>query len=232
MSIDAAPSHRSRWRAIVQRTGDRLFDRYLGIETARPVWQGDLEFGAQAGLHYEASNWVNLLLLRQLLKEFSVSRADAFIDFGCGKGQVLALASRFPFGRVIGLDLSPSLIQHAERNMARLRGRGVAGAIELVQANALDYAVPDDLTVAYFYMPFPTPVYEAVLANIARSLAHRPRAFRIIYLEQSATDMEVPGRHGFRKVLQRRRMAMYSSAPTRVPYLTRRASPDAPLSDP
>jgi SAM-dependent methyltransferase len=201
----------------VQDTGDRLFDRYLGIETVRPVWQADLEFGADAGLHYQPSNWVNLVLLRQVLKELSVTPADAFIDFGCGKGQVLALASRFPFGRVIGLDLSPSLIEHADRNMARLRGRAAAGAIELVNANALDYPIPDDLTVAYFYMPFPTPVYEAVLANIAGSLARRPRAFRIIYLEQSATDKEVPGRHGFRKVLQRRRMALYGSAPTRVP---------------
>jgi SAM-dependent methyltransferase len=218
MSTDAAPSpRRSRWRAIVQETGDRLFDRYLGIETARPVWQGDLEFGAEAGLHYQPSNWVNLVLLRQVLKGLSVSRKDAFIDFGCGKGQVLALASRFPFGRVIGLDLSPSLIEHAERNMARIRGRAVAGTIELVYANALDYPVPDDLTVAYFYMPFPTPVYEAVLANIAGSLARRPRAFHIIYLEQSPADKEVPVRHGFRKVLQRRRMAMYSSAPTREP---------------
>jgi SAM-dependent methyltransferase len=213
MSMTARPSHRSRWRAVLQDTGDRLFDRYLGIETAGAVWQGELEFGSEAGLHYQPSNWLNLVLLGQLLRDLRVSRSDAFIDFGCGKGQVLALASRFPFGRVIGLDLSPSLLERAERNMERIRGRATAGALELVQANALHYTVPDDLTIAYFYMPFPTPVYEQVAANIAASLARRPRTFRIIYLEQAAPDREVPGRHGFRLVKQRRRMAMYASTP-------------------
>src|SRR5262245_58290283 len=121
MSTDPAP-HRSSWRTIVQGAGDRLFDRYLGIETAQPVRHGVLEFGAESGLHYQPSNCVNLILLGRLLRDLGVSRSDAFIDFGCGKGQVLALVSRFPFGRVIGLDLSPSLLARAERNLERIRG--------------------------------------------------------------------------------------------------------------
>jgi hypothetical protein len=60
----------------VQDTGDRLFDRYLGIETVRPVWQGDHEFGADAGLHYQPSNWVNLVLPRQVL-EVAVERVES-----------------------------------------------------------------------------------------------------------------------------------------------------------
>jgi SAM-dependent methyltransferase len=210
LSNDPAPSiQRSRWRGVVQDTGDRLFDRFLGIETSRPVWHGDLEFEADAGGYYQASNWVNLVILWRLLRALRVARNDVFIDFGCGKGQVLALASRFPFGRVIGLDLSPHLIRLASQNMARIRGRASAGTIELVQSNALDYAIPDDLTVAYFYMPFPTTVYEALVARVAESLTRAPRPFRIIYLEEAVSDKEVPGRYGFQKVLQRRRMATY-----------------------
>ncbi len=213
MASDPAPSpDRSRWRAVLQDSGDRLFDRFLGIETARPVWHGDLGFDAEAGHHYQASNWVNLVLLWEALKGLRVTSDDAFVDFGCGKGQVLALASRFPFGRVIGLELSPMLVEIAERNADRIRERARAGTIVLVHANALNYPIPDDVTIAYFYMPFPTWVYERVVASIATSLERNPRTFHIIYLEQAAADREVPGRHGFRMVLQRRRMAMYIHA--------------------
>jgi hypothetical protein len=60
----------------VQDTGDRLFDRYLGIETVRPVWQQEIEFGADAGLHYQPSNWMNLVLIRQVL-EVAVEQVES-----------------------------------------------------------------------------------------------------------------------------------------------------------
>lgn len=208
---------RSRWRALAQDTGDHLIDRYLGIDTARPVHYGDLEFGDESGGFYQASNWVNLLLLRQTLRQVGVTSGDVFIDFGCGKGQVLALAARFPFGRVIGLDLSPSLIAIAQRNVDQIRGRSRCRDIELVEQNALDYAIPDDLTIAYFYMPFPTSVFEQVVQHIDASLASHPRTFRIIYVEQGPDDPTVPGRYGFDHVLQRRRMAVYLRRPSEAP---------------
>lgn len=77
-----------------------------------------------------------------------------------------------------------------------------------------DHEIPDDLAIAYFYMPFPTSVFEHVVAGIARSLERRPRRFRIIYLERAPTDEDVPGRFGFRKLVQRRRMAVHGVDPT------------------
>jgi len=211
--VSTDPTHmgRSRLRALLQDGGDHLFDRYLGIETASVVHHEGLEFGEETGGFYQASNWLNLVKLHQVLRSWHVTRDEAFIDFGCGKGQVLALASRFPFGRVIGLELSPSLIAIAEQNAARIRPKARSGAIELVEGNALDYQIPDDLTVAYFYMPFPTSVFEVVVANIAASLERTPRRFRIVYLFQAPTDLPVPGQHGFRKVMEWRRMMIYAN---------------------
>lgn len=211
MSTDPTPLGRSRIRALLQDGGDRLFDRYLGIETASVVPHEGLEFGADAGGFYQASNWLNLVKLHRVMSGWHVGRDEAFIDFGCGKGQVLALASRFPFGRVIGLDLSPSLIATAERNAERIRGRARCGAIELVEMNALDYPIPDDLTVAYFHMPFPTSVFEVVVGHIAESLTRTPRPFRMVYLFPAPTDLPVPGQHGFRKVMEWRRMIIYAN---------------------
>jgi methylase of polypeptide subunit release factors len=46
-----------------------------------------------------------------------VKATDVFVDFGCGKGRVLYLACRHPFKEVIGVDLSPAVVEAARRNL-------------------------------------------------------------------------------------------------------------------
>jgi SAM-dependent methyltransferase len=205
--------HRARWRGLLQNGGDRLLDRYLGTQTAGLVWHEELGFTPADGEHYQTSNWVNLILLRRVLRQLRPSDREVFIDFGCGKGQVLALAARYPFRRIIGLDLSDSLLAVAARNMERIRRRSRCDDIELVHMNALDYRLPDDVTVAYFYMPFPTSTYERVVSRLAESVDRNPRSISIIYLNEGPEDPDVPIRHGFRKVARQRRMAMYRLDP-------------------
>ncbi|HEX3865751.1 MAG TPA: class I SAM-dependent methyltransferase, partial [Gemmatimonadaceae bacterium] len=41
-----------------------------------------------------------------------------FVDFGCGKGRAMLLASDYPFREVIGVDFSEELIAVAQRNCA------------------------------------------------------------------------------------------------------------------
>ena len=59
-------------------------------------------------------------------------RHDVFLDLGAGKGRMLLAASRYPFRRVIGVELSDRLAAIARSNVAAFRlrarsGRGRAG---------------------------------------------------------------------------------------------------------
>ena len=95
---------------------------------------------------------------------------------------MLEAAERYPFRRLVGVEVVPELAQAARellrRNQHRLRG----GAWEIVTADVLDYEVPDDVTVAYFFDPFTGPVFEAVLGKLEASVDRRPRRIRIVYL--------------------------------------------------
>jgi hypothetical protein len=95
---------------------------------------------------------------------------------------VLDAARRYPFARVIGIELSSELsavareIVDAER--LRLRCRHVT----IETADASEFVIPDDMNVAYFFNPFNGPTFEQVVANIVSSLDRVPRGLRIIYV--------------------------------------------------
>ncbi len=207
----------ARWRVLLQRTGDRMLDTIFGIETAQWVGYDDLEFDASAGRHYQPSNWLNLVSLYRMLRQMRVTSKDVFADFGCGKGLVLLLAARFPFGMVIGVDLSPGMLEVARRNVERRTNPTTRRRFELVQTDAAAYPIPDDLNTCYFYRPFPTQVYEAVIANLESSAASHPREIRLFYLHPEPADAGVPARHGFHEVRRMRGLVVYSNAAPKPP---------------
>lgn len=106
---------------------------------------------------------------------------DTFIDIGSGKGRVLLLAATYPFARVIGVEIAPSLNEAARQNIARCSRKLACTNIELWQGNAAAYAVPPDATVLYFYNPFHGPVLGAVFDGIRRSLDLAPRTLWIMF---------------------------------------------------
>lgn len=86
-------------------------------------------------------------LTRRMLERIAEYGPRAVLDVGCGAGELaLAIAHQHPAARVIGVDLSPDLI-----DAARLRGReqtgreqaerGQVGA-EFVLADATSWALP------------------------------------------------------------------------------------------
>ena len=199
--------------ARTQHLGNAAFDRLFRIDTAGIVGQAELGFGPETGNHYQPSNWVNLIGVVRMLRTLKVGREDGFLELGCGKGQVVFLAARFPFGRVIGLDLSEDLISVARRNMDPGKHRFQCQHVELVVGDAADYAIPDDVTICYLYHPFPRPVMERVMAHLDASLAARPRRMHILYLEVSDADLLVA--HGFHETRTIRRLRQFVREPDR-----------------
>jgi hypothetical protein len=53
--------------------------------------------------------------------------------------------------------------------------------VELVTADATDYRLPDDVTVAYFANPFTGDIFRTVIEQLLESLDRRPRRLRLIY---------------------------------------------------
>jgi SAM-dependent methyltransferase len=101
-------------------------------------------------------------------------RDYTFIDFGCGKGRMLVMASALPFRSVIGVELRAELCEEARLNLKKASGR-VSRDAYCVNVNAIDFEFPGENMVLYFFNPFGEEVLFAVLQNLGRSLQSRFR---------------------------------------------------------
>jgi precorrin-6B methylase 2 len=128
---------------------------------------------------YRPAPWFTL---RRAVPVASVGPEDVFIDFGSGMGRVVyQAAAYYPFKRVIGVELSAQLREIAQNNIQRNRARLRCKDIQLVNSDVLDYKIPDDVTVAFFFNPFSGQTFSTVIQHLLESVARNPRIVRIVY---------------------------------------------------
>lgn len=139
---------------MLRRALELVRDRLLRVETAGHARLEDLGLGNPDRADYEPSGWLDL---GRVLRRLEIGRDDVFVDLGCGKGRVMLLAARYPFRRVIGVEISEDLSATARRNVAARRARLRCPAVEVITADALDYRIPDDATVVYIFNAFRGP---------------------------------------------------------------------------
>jgi SAM-dependent methyltransferase len=167
------------------RTWSTLIDRALAIDTAGRVDLADLGLDDPERVSYEAGSWLDI---PRALHSESITRGDVFLDLGCGKGRAIVMASLYGFGRITGVELSPDLARSARRNVETFRPRKRCENIEVVVADAVQYAIPDDVTVVYLYNPFRGGTFDSVIANLTASLDRNPRDVRLIYRNAKYED--------------------------------------------
>ena len=197
-----------------------VYERPAGIETTTVVRLADVGLAGSDRVDYEPTPW---RVLGRVLQQGEVAEDDVFIDFGCGKGRVLIQAAAYPFRRIIGVELSSELVETARRNVERSLPTLRCKNIDLVNTDVLDYDIPDDVTVVYFFNPFEGEVFRRVVHKLLASLRRRPRLMRIIYTNpvEENTLLEAGARllkaaNGFRPTKAWSRessVRMYSLAP-------------------
>lgn len=104
-----------------------------------------------------------------------------FVDLGCGRGFVLALAALHGFGRVVGVELDPELARQARTN-AQVLSERTSRAVEVVEGDATEFALPVEPSVIYLYNPFGPETMRDVVREVDRSLAERPRPLFVAYV--------------------------------------------------
>ena len=151
------------------------------------------------GLSEERSHWHSNSGgpdLETVLRSMGISAEDAALDLGCGMGGAMITLASFPFNRVDGVEISPGLVQVAQRNLNRL---GIAGS-RVFQSDAADFQDYDPYSFIYMYNPFPRVVMKAVLRNLCDSQQRRPRTITLIYKAADAEDLVLESRfHRARK---------------------------------
>jgi SAM-dependent methyltransferase len=157
---------------------DLLFERRLGVRTSGDIALEELGIAADGRVMYRPAGW---LLLRRILPPDAVTTDDVFLDIGSGMGRAVLLAAAYPFRRVIGVELSTELVDVARDNVDRCRARLRCKDVVLVNADAVEYEIPDDVTVVFMNNPVRGASFAAVVERVLDSYDRRPRTMRIVY---------------------------------------------------
>jgi SAM-dependent methyltransferase len=158
------------------------FDVSYGTTTsgALPPWL--LRSGDTADAHITGYAGCQPSCLRRALAVIPEPEFSTFIDFGCGKGRGLILASEVPFKRILGVELADSLVKIAHHNAEIIRGKHPERTrIEVAQGDATATAFPEGDLVIFLYHPFGPELFAQMLARLVDVASANNRSIFLIY---------------------------------------------------
>jgi SAM-dependent methyltransferase len=176
-----------------QRYGDMEYDWDHRVDTTSGTvaWRARL-----LGLFHSPYQPTEPSLFREMMADLAIEFEHfTFIDLGSGKGRTLLMASEYPFGKIVGVEILPELHQTAEQNLARYRSQSQkCFALEAICGDAGDFPLPTEPLVLYLFNPLPEAGLRRVLANLDRSLrAHRRAAYVLYHNPQLESVLDETG---------------------------------------
>jgi hypothetical protein len=174
------------------------FDREYGTDTSALISGEQLVSGKRNDFWNPGYYGISPSGFNQILDSLDLDWSRfTFIDMGSGKGRALLLASRFPFRRIIGVELAPELSKAAAENILKFRPPWQrCRDIEAVNEDGESFVYPKGPLVLYLYHPFLAPVFKRCMANLSRALSAEPREVYLLYthpLFESMLRKTVPG---------------------------------------
>jgi len=114
---------------------------------------------------YAANSRGQEVWARELIASLQLQADDIVLDIGCGDGRNTALiAAQIPAGRVLGVDLSTSMVEHARRNHS-------ASNLRFACADASNLEFDREFTLVFSNATLHwVRDHKPVLAGIARAL--------------------------------------------------------------
>jgi SAM-dependent methyltransferase len=174
------------------------FDLQHGVDTSGLIGGRRLNSGSDHDRHITAywgtapSAFLEVFALwNDSLSDGPYSVRDfVFIDIGCGKGRALMLASDLPFRRVVGVELNAPLVSIARKNLVKWKASAHACEdIEVLNADALEFAFPESPTLLYVFNPFDRHVTQLLLDRILAVSLTRSADIDIIYMTPEHADL-------------------------------------------
>jgi len=202
------------WR-LRQRYGDADYDWDFRVNTTSAAvgWHDRL-----LGVFHSPYQPTEPALFREMVDELerltNIRLADfTFIDLGSGKGRTLLMASEYPFHRIVGVELLPSLNRIAQHNLAHYRSDSQkCFSLESICGDATGFHFPDSPMVIYLFNPLPESGLRHTLANLASDLAERPRRLYVLYHNPLLEGLLLEG-GGWSKLGGTRQYSIFRSLP-------------------
>ncbi|HXU14603.1 MAG TPA: class I SAM-dependent methyltransferase [Terriglobales bacterium] len=195
------------WEFLRESMPDRARERF-----------GDMDYDWEHRVDTTSANvswrarWIGLLnssyqpieapLFQEMLGALSIDyRQFTFIDIGSGKGRPLLMASEYPFGKIIGVELLPELNAIAQENIRKFpEERKRCKQMEAVLGDATQFRFPLEPLVVFMFHPLLDTAFEKVMTNLQASFLTHRRPVWLVYANPLYESLVLEtGR--FRKVL-------------------------------
>ncbi len=162
------------WRAAKRIDSDG-FDGQHGTDTA-PLMQTRAPLGFLVNRYETTAESA----IESAIESLGIDLSPyTFLDLGCGKGKPLIIAARYPFHRIIGLDISVPCLTIARKNVERC---GLTGRIDLVAGDAAAYDFPPGHLLVYLFNPFPARILGLVIDRLVERQRSSPGPVAVVYI--------------------------------------------------
>ncbi|NLJ94187.1 MAG: SAM-dependent methyltransferase [Clostridiaceae bacterium] len=169
---------------------ETAMDTELNVETI-PLreWQDQAK-----RKHYNRTESTPYQAIDELFEYYQMPHNANFVDFGCGTGRIaFYVHNRFNVP-VTGVELNPLTYKDLQKNLKTYNKRDLTSddrsdyinpqnkiaPINFFLEYAEEFQIQKEHNVFYFFNPFSTPIFEAVINNIKKSLKKHPRQVDII----------------------------------------------------
>jgi len=127
----------------------------------------------------------------------------SFVDVGSGMGAAVFFASAFAFKKLVGVELTPELVDIAKRNTVlfnRKTGRGISP--EWVHCDFFKWEIAHEPQLFFFNNPFPESITVAAVQVLEASLTAHPRPALLVFRKAPRTTGDYLHRSSFWKPLR------------------------------
>jgi len=176
------------------------FDAEHGVRTSGLVAGRHLKSGHRHDRHTTAYYGVAPSVFHSLVKRWRRTGPAArveettLVDLGAGMGRAVLLASEISFKAVVGVELHPTLVGIARRNVKTWRSAGrERSPIRIVEGDAVEFALPAGPVVVFLFNPFGAAVLRRLLKRWQLELVGRADALDILYVnneQEGVLEME------------------------------------------
>ena len=172
------------------------FDVEFGVRTSGLVAGRDLKSGHRHDRHATAYYGVAPSVFSALLRRWQRSRSAApiedfsFIDLGAGMGRAVLLAAQLPFRQVVGVELNPTLVRIARKNLSIWRSLDRTRApMKMICRDAVDFRLPTGPCLVFLFNPFGATVMRRLLKAWKKGCVEQARQLDLIYVNNEQEHM-------------------------------------------
>ena len=190
----------------------KTWDVLHGVDTCGEIPLSSYDFQSANKTHGLPYHSHHPRIIRSALAALECQHENyTFIDFGCGKGRVLLVASQFSFRRILGLEFAPPLAEIASRNLNSYRcATQKCCNLEVIFTDVTNFELPREPEVLYFYNPFTVKIMNDVVQNIRDSLQRFPRPLIVLFSGPMVTrDRGFAGQPQFERLRRERYFDIY-----------------------